>query len=90
MARDAAREGELAEQVRHPRLVPRDVGVDLRVGALEPGVRDRGGAAVPGPGDVDHVQVALFDHPVEVGEAEVQARRGAPVPEQARFDVLGP
>ena len=33
-------------------------------------------------------QVALHDRAIEVGVQEVEARRGAPVPEQARLDVL--
>ena len=65
------------------------VGVDLAVGALEPGVGDQRRAAVPGAGHVDHVEVARDDRAVEVGVDEVQPRRRAPVPEQPRLDVLG-
>ena len=39
-------------------------------------------------GDVDHVQVRALDHAIQVHVDEVQARRRAPVPEQARLDVL--
>ena len=41
-----------------------------------------------GARDVDRVQVARLDLPVEVRVDEVQARRGAPVAEQPRLDVL--
>ena len=45
-------------------------------------------AAVIRPAEVDHVQVVLLDEAVEVDVDEIQARRGAPVAEQARLDVL--
>ncbi len=89
VAGDAAGEGELAEEFPHAFGVLGDVGVFLGVGAFEPGVGDCGGAAVAGAGDVDHVLVAFGDDPVEVGEAEVQSGGGAPVSEQAGFEVLG-
>ena len=41
-----------------------------------------------GPADIDHVEVARPDDAVEMGIDEIQARRGAPMPEQARLDVL--
>jgi hypothetical protein len=44
---------------------------------------------VAGAGHVDHVEVSLADHPVEVGVEEVQPRSRPPVAEQARLDVLG-
>ena len=90
VAGDAAGEGELAEQPADALLVVADVRVDLGVGALEIHVRDQAGTAVPGAGDVDRVQLARADHAVHVGVDEVQARRGAPVPEQAGLGVLEP
>jgi hypothetical protein len=44
---------------------------------------------VAGAADVDDVEVALADDPVEVGVDEVQPRRGAPVAEEPGLDVLG-
>jgi hypothetical protein len=41
-----------------------------------------------GTGDVDHVEVVLLDHPVQVDVDEVQTRRGSPVAEEPRLDVL--
>ena len=87
VARDAAREAELLEQLLHPVGVLGDVGVDLAVGALEVRVRDQRRAAVPRADDVDHVQVVLLDDPVQVDVEQVQARRRPPVAEQARLDV---
>ena len=88
VARDAAGEGELGEEPLHPLLVLRDVRIDLAVGPLEIGVGDQPRAAVAGAGDVDHVEVELFDQPVEVDVDEVEAGRRAPMAEQARLDVL--
>ena len=88
VARDAAWERELLEQALHPDAVERDARIELAVGALEVGVRDGGGPAVTGTGDVDAVEVVRADHSVEVREDEVEAGRRAPVPEQARLDVL--
>ena len=45
-------------------------------------------AAVPGPGDVDRVQIELFDQAVHVDIDEVQPGRRAPVAQQSRLDVL--
>ena len=42
-----------------------------------------------GPGDVDDVAVAVTDDAVQMGVDEIEARRGAPVPEQSGFDVPG-
>ena len=89
VAGDAAREGELPEELPQALRVPRDARVDLRVGALEVGVGDGRRAAVAGTHDVDGVQVPGADDPVQVGVDEVQAGRRAPVAEQARLDVLG-
>ena len=41
-----------------------------------------------GAGDIDHVEIELLDQPIEVRIDEVESRRRAPVPEQARLDVL--
>ena len=71
-----------------PCFVLRDVRIDLAVGAFQVGVGHQARPAVAGPGDVDHVQVVLLDDPVQVDVDEVQARRGAPVAQQPRLDVL--
>ena len=88
VAGDAAGEGELAEQPPQALLVGRHARVDLAVGALEVGAGHEAGPAVPGPGDVDRVEVVRADDAVEVGVDEVQPRRRAPVAQQPRLDVL--
>ncbi len=90
VARDPAGEGELAEEPAQPLLAAADVRVDLAVGALEIGVRYEPGAAVPRPGDVQHLERALPDRPVQVDVDEVQPGGRPEVAEQARLDVLGP
>lgn len=90
VARDAAGEGELPEQLAQPGGIARDVGIELAVAAFEIGVGDHAGAAVPGTADIDHVQVQRADDAVEMGINEVQTGRRAPMAEQTRLDVLGP
>jgi hypothetical protein len=38
--------------------------------------------------EVDHVGVVLVDDPVQVDVEQIQTRRGTPVAEQSRLDVL--
>jgi hypothetical protein len=85
---DPTREGELLEQPAHSLEVARDVGIDLAVGPLEPGVRDETGPAVTRPRDVEHRKIASDDRAVQVRVDEVQPRGRAPVAEQARLDVV--
>src|SRR5437763_3740552 len=87
MARDAAREAELLEQPLHAALVLRHMRIGLGVGAFEPGGRNHSRPAMPGTGDVDHVEVAPLDDPVQMHIDEVQSRRGAPMAEQPRLDM---
>ncbi len=63
-------------------------GIDFGVGAFEVCVGDHAGSAVAGSADVDRVQVVSLDGAVHVRVDEVQAGRGAPVAEQAGFDLL--
>src|SRR5205807_990551 len=65
VARDPAREGKLPEQFAQPRLVPRNVRVELAVRPLEVCLRDHGRAAVPRAADEDRVELALADRSVE-------------------------
>src|SRR5262249_35230888 len=66
VVRDATGEGELGEQALQPLLVARDVRITLTVGSLEVGVRTQAGPAMSRAGNVDHVEVVLLDHPVQV------------------------
>src|ERR1700677_3029838 len=88
MARNPAGERELREEPLHALHVLRDSWIDFAVGAFEISVGDQPRPAMPGTGDVDHVQIVLFDQPIEVRVNEVEAGRRAPMPEEAGLDVL--
>ena len=88
MARDAAGERELGEQPLHPLLVGRDVRINLAVGPFEVSVRHQSRPSMARTGDVDHVEVVLFDQPVQVHVDEVQSRGRTPVAEKPRLDVI--
>jgi len=44
---------------------------------------------VPRPGEKDDVQIIFFDQAVEMDVGQAQTGGGAPMTEQALFDVLG-
>ena len=89
MAGDAAGEGKALEEPLHALPIPADVGVDLLIAAVQPVLGHHGVAAVAGAGEIDHVQVILFDDPVQMGVDEVLARAGAPVAHDLFLDMLG-
>jgi len=78
----------LREKALHALFIGRNVRIDLAVGPLEVGVRDQTRTAMPGAGDIDHVEVVLLDRPVQVNVDEVQAWRRSPVAEKPRLDVI--
>ncbi len=88
MARDAAWEAELLEQALHAARVLRHMRVDLAVGPFEPGIRNNARAPMARTGDVNHVEIACFNRAVEMHVDEVQPRGRAPMPQEARLDVL--
>ena len=88
VAGNATGEGELLEQPLHTLNVPADVGVNLTVGALQICLSHHGIAAVTGAGEVDHVQVVLFNDAVEVGIDEVLTGNRAPVAHDLPLDML--
>jgi hypothetical protein len=88
VARNPARKRDLNEKPLHPFLVLRNVRIHLRVGAFQIHIRHESRAAMARAGDVDDVQVVGLDDAIQVDIDEVQTRRRAPVPEQARLDVL--
>src|SRR5262245_12003760 len=88
MARDAAGERELGEQALHPLFVARAVRINLAVGSLGIGIRDQAGPAMPRAGNVDHVEVVLLDHPVQVNVDEIETGCGSPMTQEPRLDVI--
>src|SRR5258708_19647426 len=90
MAGDAAWCRELAEEPVHAVGVLPNLWKDLRVGALEIHIGDQRRSAVPRARQVDDLRVALPNQAIKMHVNEAQSRRGAPVAEQPRLDVLGP
>src|SRR5699024_10463993 len=88
MARYPAGGRELPEELAHAAGVRRHIRVDLGVGPLQVDGGDQRRTAVPRTGQVDHLGLALADEPVEMDIDEAESWRGAPVPEQARLDVV--
>ncbi len=88
VTRYAAGERELREQPLHALFIEGNVRVDLAVSPVEIRVRNQSGSAMTGAGDVDHVEVVLLDHAVQMNVDEIQSRRRSPVTEESRLDVL--
>ena len=87
MAGNAARKRKLLEQLFQPGFVLRNVRVHLGPGAFEIHIANQGRAAVTGTGDIDDVQIMLFDHPIEVNIDEILARRRSPMAHHQRLDM---
>src|SRR5208283_2144359 len=88
VARNAAGKRELLEQALHARLVLRYLRVELAVAAFEIGVRDQRGSAVAWAADVDHVQLALLNDPIQVHVDKILSRCRTPMAEQPWLDLL--
>src|SRR5664279_2055130 len=82
MAGDASGKRKLEEQLLQPGLILADVGIYLAVGAFEIGISNNRRTAMSRTGDVDHVQVVLFDDPVQMRVDEVLAWGRAPMAQQ--------
>src|ERR1700730_6462305 len=87
MARDAAWKAELTKQPAHALGILRNARVELAIGALEPGVGDHPRPTVPGATNIDDVEVARLDHPVQMHVDEIQAWCRAEVAEQPRLEI---
>ena len=87
MAGNAAGEGEALEEPLHAILVACDVGVDFRVAAVQPVLRNHSVAAVAGAGEIDHVKVVALDDAIQVRVDEVLPRAGAPVADDGLLQV---
>src|SRR5262249_17167207 len=79
---------ELLEELSQALFIFLNVGIKLRVGPLQVGIRHHPWPAVSGAADIDHVQVILVDQPVEVRINEVESGSRPPMPQQAGLDVL--
>lgn len=91
MARNAARERELREQLFQTGVALSDIRIDLTPRAFQVDVAHNRRSPVTGTGGVEHVQVILLDDPVQMHVDEVLAGRGAPnvrLPEASRARAL--
>ena len=88
MAGNSVRPGELAKQPMQSVPAALDRRIAFGIGPFQIGLRHDARAAMARTDDVHHVQIVLFDQPVEVDIEKVQSRRRAPMSQQARLDVL--
>ncbi len=87
VAGNAAGKGKLLEELLQSGLVLADVGINLAVGPLQIGVGDHCRPAVPGAGNIDHVEIVFLDDPVQVYVNEVLPGGRAPVPQQHMLHI---
>lgn len=78
----------MQKELPQPGFILADIGIDLAVSALEIRVPDHGRAAVPGAGDVNHVEVVLLDNSVQVRVNEVLSEGRTSVSQQGPFQQL--
>ena len=71
MAGNSSGKGELNKELPQSGLVLADVGIDLAVSALKIGVTHDSGTAVPGAGDVYHIEVVFLNDAVQMDIDEV-------------------
>src|SRR5215813_8308092 len=73
---------ELLEQLFHSLFILTDVGIKLRVGSLQVGIRHHTWPAVSRAADIDYVQVILLYQPVEMHIYKVESGSRPPMPQQ--------
>src|SRR6185437_8998721 len=88
MARNAAGERELFEQPAQTVRILRYRRINFRISAFEISISHNARPAMTRPADVDHIEAARLDDPVEMDIDEIEAGRGAPVPQESRFNML--
>src|SRR5579885_2996979 len=89
VAANATGEGELAKKLPHARLVLAYFRINFRIRSFQIGIGQCGRRAMPGAGDVNHVQVQLLDQPVQMDPEKGLSGVRSPVPEQPLLDVSG-
>src|SRR5580704_19139870 len=77
------------KQVQHSGRILTLLRIDLRVGALEIAVGDHCRRAMTRARYVNHVQVVLTNHAIQVNIGEALSGIGAPMPEKPILKVLG-
>src|SRR5947209_20014584 len=87
MAPQLSRKRERAEQSPQSFRVLALVRIDFRIRALQITIRDHCWSAVPRSRDVDHVEVVLVDHPVQMHPREGLPRIAAPMSQQPLLEA---
>jgi len=88
VAGNAARIGELAEELLEAFLVVGDLRLDLTIGAVKQRLRGTGRSTMARAHEEHGVLIVVVDETVDVTKEEVHARRGSPVTYEAILDVL--
>src|SRR6266568_7923468 len=81
-------EGELLKKTTHSIEILLDRRIDLAVSPFEISISHHTGTAMAGAADIDDVEVASLDDPIEVDIDEIESGRRTPVSQQPRLDVL--
>ena len=77
----------MLEQLFQTGLIFADVRIDLAVGALEICIAHQSRAAVPRTRNVNHVEVMLFNDPVQMHVDEILPWNGSPVSDHKRLHM---
>ena len=85
---NTAGERELLEQFLHALFVAADVGIDLRISAIQIGVCDEEVSAVTRAGNEDHILIKFLDDAVQVDIDEVLSGNGSPVADDLLFHIV--
>ena len=85
---NTAGERELLEQFLHALFVAADVGIDLRISAIQIGVCDEEVSAVARAGNEDHILIKFLDDAVQVDIDEVLSGNGSPVADDLLFHIV--
>jgi hypothetical protein len=87
MARDTAWKTELLKQALHADRVGRNKRINFGIGSLKPDISNEARPAMARSRNIDHIEIARFDHAIEVDVDEVEAGCRSPVAKQAGLDV---
>src|SRR6266566_1733603 len=84
----ASRRRELAKEQVHTLCILRHFRIDFRVGAFQIDIREDRRSTMSWASQVDHVHVVILDESIQMHINETEARRCAPVSQQAWLDMF--
>ena len=88
VARNSVGPGKLAKQPLQSVAAAFDRRIVLGVRTFQVAVRHDARTAVARTDDVDHVQIVVFDQPVQMDVEEIQSCRRSPMAQQPRLDMF--